>query len=175
MIQQAQAIGNSAEEAGEWLERFGLQVGWVVTHFPRTVLGCLMSGGCSTPFDKSSDDDKDSGNENPEDYLDRQPQTQSIPKPGSSGGPGAGKPFPDSTKDAAEAQAGGKCVFCGKKTTRTPGPKQRHTDHAIPKSRNGNNTLPNAQNTCRTCNLKKRAKTTKEFLRDLLRRKGDRK
>jgi 5-methylcytosine-specific restriction endonuclease McrA len=34
----------------------------------------------------------------------------------------------------------------------------------IPKSRGGDNTINNAQNTCRTCNRIKGAKTTEEFL-----------
>jgi hypothetical protein len=91
--------------------------------------------------------------------------TSSGPKVGSSGGPGTGKRFTEPVKDAEEARAGGKCVLCGKETTRTPGPAQRNTDHAIPKSRGGNNTLDNAQNTCRTCNLDKGAQTTEEYLR----------
>src|SRR5512133_2237224 len=88
------------------------------------------------------------------------------PKVGSSGGPGAGKRFSKKTQDAAEKQADSKCVFCGRETTRKPGPTQRNTDHAQPKSRGGNNTVDNAQNTCRDCNLDKRARTTEEYLRD---------
>ncbi|MFC1352011.1 MAG: HNH endonuclease [gamma proteobacterium symbiont of Clathrolucina costata] len=57
------------------------------------------------------------------------------------------------------------CVFCGKKTTREPGPNRSEIDHSIPKSRKGNNTIDNAQNTCRTCNRRKGSKTTTEFLR----------
>ena len=93
------------------------------------------------------------------------------PKVGSAGGPGAGKRFAETTKDAAETQAGGQCVFCGRETTRTPGGTQRNTDHAIPKSRSGNNTLDNAQNTCRDCNLDKGTQTTQEYL-DRLRQGG---
>lgn len=92
-------------------------------------------------------------------------------KRGSAGGPGAGKRFGNPTKDAAETQAGGKCVFCGRETTRTPGGTQRNTDHAIPKSRGGNNTIDNAQNTCRDCNFNKATQTTDEYL-DRLRRSG---
>lgn len=83
---------------------------------------------------------------------------------GSSGGPGAGKVFSNAVKDAVEAKADGNCVFCGVKTTREAGPTQRNTDHAIPKARGGNNTLENAQNTCRTCNQDKRTMTTQEYL-----------
>jgi RHS repeat-associated protein len=90
----------------------------------------------------------------------------SGPKPGSAGGPGAGKRFSEPVKDTAEGQADGKCVLCGRETTRTPGPAQRNTDHAVPRARGGNNTLENAQNTCRDCNLKKGATTTEEFIRD---------
>ena len=83
------------------------------------------------------------------------------PKEGSAGGPGAGKRFSDSTKDAARDDT---CVFCGQTTNREPGPSQSQIDHAIPKSRGGNNTIDNAQNTCRTCNLQKGALTTLEYL-----------
>jgi len=82
------------------------------------------------------------------------------------GGPGAGKAFSEATKNAARAASGDKCVFCGIKTVRSPSPQPNRSniDHAIPKSRGGNNTLENAQNACQTCNLKKGAKTTEEFL-----------
>lgn len=48
-------------------------------------------------------------------------------------------------------------MFCGVGTKRTkgPDPQRSHIDHADPKSRGGNNTLDNAQNTCQTCNLDK--------------------
>ena len=90
----------------------------------------------------------------------------SGPKTGSEGGPGAGKRFPASAKSDAEMAADGKCVFCGRETTRAPGPRQRNTDHAIPRSRGGNNSPDNAQNTCRECNQRKGTKTTEEYIRD---------
>src|SRR6185436_20512962 len=85
------------------------------------------------------------------------------PKVGESGGPGAGKVFPKAVKEAARAEAADACVFCGKNTVREVGPAQSNIDHAIPKSRGGNNTLNNAQNTCRTCNLRKGTRTTEEY------------
>jgi hypothetical protein len=94
----------------------------------------------------------------------RNPPGEQGVKAGARGGPGSGKKFPEAVKESAEQQAGGQCVFCGRQTTREPGPAQRNTDHAVPKSRGGNNTLDNAQNTCRTCNLDKGSKTTEEFL-----------
>jgi RHS repeat-associated protein len=95
--------------------------------------------------------------------------TRGGSKVGSAGGPGIGKRISGRTADAAEAQADGKCVFCGKDTirSRTPHPQRRNADHAIPKSRGGNNALDNVQNTCQTCNLQKRDRTTEEFMDDL--------
>ncbi|OAI26506.1 hypothetical protein A1356_11255 [Methylomonas koyamae] len=87
-----------------------------------------------------------------------------VPKTGSAGGKGAGKPFSDKVKDQARAESKDTCVFCGTKTTKDPGPTRSEIDHAIPKSRGGNNTIDNAQNTCRTCNRQKGSKTTDEFL-----------
>lgn len=84
-------------------------------------------------------------------------------KTGAAGGEGAGKAFSNKIKDQARAESNGSCVFCGTKTTLEPGPTRSEIDHAIPKSRGGNNTLENAQNTCRTCNREKSSKTTNEF------------
>lgn len=89
---------------------------------------------------------------------------KSVAKIGASGGKGVGKGFSNKIKDQARAESRDTCVFCGTKTTRQPGPTRSEIDHAIPKSRNGNNSLDNAQNTCRTCNRRKGAKTTEEFL-----------
>jgi hypothetical protein len=86
------------------------------------------------------------------------------PKAGSEGGPGAGKRFSDKTRDAARAE-NPNCVFCDSPTTREPGPTQSNIDHAKAKARSGNNTLENAQNTCRDCNLRKGTKSSEEFLK----------
>ena len=86
------------------------------------------------------------------------------PKAGSAGGEGAKKAFSNKVKDQARKESSDTCVFCGNKTTREPGPNRSEIDHAIPKSRGGNNTIENAQNTCRTCNRSKGTKTTEEFL-----------
>lgn len=88
------------------------------------------------------------------------------PKTGSAGGPGAGKPFSKSVKNEAKTQANGKCVLCGDKTDTGPRGKKGNTDHAIPKSKGGNNTIDNAQHTCANCNqVEKRTMTTEEFLK----------
>ena len=57
-------------------------------------------------------------------------------------------------------------ALVGAESSATPNHHQRNTDHAVPKSRDGTATLENAQNTCRTCNLKKGTKTTEEFLKE---------
>lgn len=88
---------------------------------------------------------------------------------GAAGGSGAGKRFTRAVKDTAKKIFGSRCVFCGRETTDKPGPSKLEIDHAVPKSRGGNNTLDNAQTTCRSCNRKKGASTTSEFL-DRLRR-----
>ncbi len=87
---------------------------------------------------------------------------EAKPKPGSANPNNAGRPFSESTKDKAREESEN-CVFCGKKTTREPGPDQSNIDHSIPKSRGGDNTIDNAQNTCRTCNLDKGTQTTQEY------------
>jgi hypothetical protein len=87
-----------------------------------------------------------------------------APKPGSAGGAGTGRGFPKSVKDQARAESGNTCVFCGRQTTGKPGPRRSEIDHSIPKSRGGNNSIKNAQNTCRTCNRRKGTKTSEEFL-----------
>ena len=88
------------------------------------------------------------------------------PKPGSAGGPGAGKKFPESARNAEREASNNTCRFCGSETVRSsrPAPNRSNIDHAIPKSRGGNNSPANAQNTCQTCNLKKGTRTTREYL-----------
>jgi hypothetical protein len=90
--------------------------------------------------------------------------TNAGPKNGRAGGEGAGKAFPNSVKERARAESGGKCVFCGKATSNEPGPTRSEVDHAVPKSKGGDNTIDNAQNTCRTCNRQKGSRTSEEFL-----------
>ncbi|MFO0780977.1 MAG: HNH endonuclease [Candidatus Gracilibacteria bacterium] len=94
-----------------------------------------------------------------------QNQFQNV-KPGSSGEEGAGQPFSKSVKNAVHKQ-NENCVFCGTKTTDSSGPTQTNIDHAIPRARGGDNTLNNAQNTCRTCNLKKGMMDSFEFINKL--------
>jgi RHS repeat-associated protein len=71
-------------------------------------------------------------------------------KPGSAGGPSAGKRFPESVKrQAFEEDPTRTCVYCGRPGTAT------QVDHAIPMSRGGNATIENAQLTCPWCNNSK--------------------
>ena len=88
------------------------------------------------------------------------------PKPveGSSGGPGAGKRPSEATKAEIRTRDNNRCVYCGRKTTRSAGPRQSNIDHSTPRSRNGNISKKNLQNTCRSCNQKKGPKTNREFL-----------
>jgi RHS repeat-associated protein len=77
------------------------------------------------------------------------PRPTSFPsiKPGASGGPTAGRRFPPTiTRQFPKA---GVCVYC----RTTVGDIQ--VDHAIPRSRNGNATMANAQGACRWCNQSK--------------------
>ena len=73
---------------------------------------------------------------------------------GSSGGPGAGKRFPESVRSESYKNAGGKCERCGAETKRKgpSGPNKAEAHHIFPRSRGGNNTIDNAANLCRTCN-----------------------
>jgi RHS repeat-associated protein len=87
-----------------------------------------------------------------------------VSKLGSANPAAAGRRFPQSVKEKARAESGGKCVFCDTKTGDAPGPTKSEIDHAIPRSRGGDNSINNAQNTCRSCNRSKSAKTTEEFL-----------
>jgi RHS repeat-associated protein len=78
------------------------------------------------------------------------------PKPGSAGGPGAGRKATPSERKAALSENNGNCVFCGKKADQV--------DHSIPRSRGGNNTKENLQPACASCNQSKNDKTSQEFL-----------
>ena len=90
--------------------------------------------------------------------------TAPDPGPGSADEENSGKPFSESTKNQARDRADGKCQYCGKQTSRNPGPDQSNIDHNVPKSRGGDNSLDNAVSSCRTCNLTKGAKTGREFV-----------
>jgi len=84
-----------------------------------------------------------------------------APKPGESGGPGAGKVFDAETKQAAKSENaaanGGeaRCVYCGVKVTNEPGPNRVNVDHAVARANGGTNTLENAQVACQYCNQSK--------------------
>lgn len=75
------------------------------------------------------------------------PNQDAKPKEGSAGGEGAGKDFTSKTKQQVREAGKETCVYCHGKGT--------EVDHAIPKSKGGNNTIDNAQLTCRHCNASK--------------------
>jgi RHS repeat-associated protein len=89
------------------------------------------------------------------------------PKTGSSGGPGAGKRFSKKTRDEERKDSGDRCRYCGRDTTDEPGPSRSEGDHAVPRSKGGNNSKDNINNSCRTCNRKKATKSVKDFLDDI--------
>jgi RHS repeat-associated protein len=73
-------------------------------------------------------------------------------KAGSAGGETAGKPFPNSVKQAARAEnPTATCVFCHTQGTGTT------VDHSIPRNSGGNATVDNAQLACPHCNSSKGA------------------
>ena len=77
--------------------------------------------------------------------------TSSVPaiKPGSAGGPTAGRRFPESVRQGELAQNPSTCVYCRMETDAP------QIDHAVPRSRGGNATPENAQTTCGHCNASK--------------------
>jgi len=79
----------------------------------------------------------------------------------SAGGETAGERF--KPEDRA-ADAGKKCVYCGRQTTEEPGKdNSRETDHGQPRSKDGNREPENRNPSCRTCNRQKGNKTPEEF------------
>jgi RHS repeat-associated protein len=80
---------------------------------------------------------------------DGRPYVRANPyKPGSAGGPGAGKEFPWRVKREILPQIGSEpCVYCGDPATQV--------DHVIPRSKGGNNTAENEQPICDWCNQSK--------------------
>ena len=80
--------------------------------------------------------------------------TNSAPaiKAGASDGVTAGERFPTSVRNAALEENPSTCVYCRMETDAP------QVDHAIPRSRGGDATLPNAQTTCGHCNASKGAR-----------------
>ena len=74
-------------------------------------------------------------------------------KPGSAGGPTAGKPFSPSVREATLADNPSTCVYCRMETSAP------QVDHAIPRVQGGNATIENAQTTCTWCNPSKGGRT----------------
>ena len=78
---------------------------------------------------------------------------------GSKGGPNAGQPFSRSSP----RNPGDPCTYCGKPTTKEPGPRHYNKDHVIPRSQGGNNSPENETPACRTCNLQKGPRTPAQW------------
>jgi hypothetical protein len=70
-------------------------------------------------------------------------------KPGSSGGPSAGKPFSQAVRQEELANNPSTCVYCHMETSAP------QVDHVIPRVQGGNATIENAQTTCGWCNASK--------------------
>jgi HNH endonuclease len=80
---------------------------------------------------------------------------------GSAGGPSAGRAFPRSLIKRQPENV--PCTYCGRPTTREPGPDKFNGDHVIPKSQGGNGEPTNLTPACQTCNLKKGPRTPAEW------------
>lgn len=87
------------------------------------------------------------------------------PVEGSSDGLGTGKRASESTKNKIRDRDNNTGVYCGTETTRAPGRNRSNIDHSNPRSRNGDTTDRNLQNTCEHCNKQKGARTNSENLR----------
>jgi hypothetical protein len=68
-------------------------------------------------------------------------------KPGSSGGPTAGKRVSASQRQTILQENNGKCVYCNDGA--------EHVDHIIPRSKGGNTEFDNLQPACSWCNISK--------------------
>ena len=74
--------------------------------------------------------------------------------------------LPNSSRSAVLAKTSGKCVYCGVSITATPGlPNSYHADHVLPVKSGGADAIANLVPSCRSCNLKKGAKTISDLLR----------
>lgn len=77
------------------------------------------------------------------------------------GGPGAGNRIAPGTRAAERKASGDTCIYCGERTTNTPGrPNSSQGDHIAPRnprdgSPPGNNSPENTGNGCATCNNSK--------------------
>jgi RHS repeat-associated protein len=78
------------------------------------------------------------------------PPSTILTATGSTGGPGAGKPFTGKVKSGVWARNPSRtCEICGMPGTAT------HVDHIVPRCKGGDNTPGNAQGLCPHCNLSK--------------------
>lgn len=78
-------------------------------------------------------------------------------KPGSKGGPGAGKKTTPAQREKILKENGGKCVVDGCNNA------AEHVDHAVARSKNGDTTDANLQGMCAHHNCQKGAKSSAEY------------
>lgn len=73
--------------------------------------------------------------------------------------------IPRRTRETVLAKTSGKCAYCGVRLTTDHGkPNSYHPDHVLPVACGGSDDVANLIPSCRSCNLKKRAKTALNFL-----------
>jgi RHS repeat-associated protein len=84
----------------------------------------------------------------------------------SSGGPGAGKGFKPRTPESKASVEGKPCTYCGKPMTSKPGqPNSAQQDHGKARSKGGDNSSNNNNDSCAQCNQSKGAKDVWEWVK----------
>ena len=82
---------------------------------------------------------------------------------GETGGDRAGKPFTPKVREMLRGPEGGPCRYCGRSTTRQPGPRQSQGEHVVPKAQGGSGGPGNGVRACQTCNGQKGNRTPEQW------------
>jgi RHS repeat-associated protein len=103
-VDDAADAADAANAAGGWAQRHGPQLLYIATNPQGVVLGCLMSGGCSTPFDPPNDQGEPSEGDEPDAKHDgsASPDPFLSPPPWRPIGPFSGRQPEDTERTAAE-------------------------------------------------------------------------